>query len=60
MSRHGLRALPSPVVPERCGAAPPRSVNPVVLALEVALRDIEGRRSRGKVHGPPTSRRPAA
>ncbi len=55
-----LRVLPSPVVLDRCGAAPPRSVNPVVLALVVALRDIEERRSRGKVGLPPTTRRPAA
>ena len=52
-----LRTLP---LPPRCPAAPAKAVNPVVLALVVALRDIEERRGRGKVGLPPTARRPAA
>lgn len=36
------------------------SVNPVILALVVALRDVEERRGRGKVLTHLTSKRPAA
>lgn len=38
----------------------PRPVNPVILALVVALRDVEQRRGRGKVLTQVTARRPAA
>ena len=40
--------------------AGPRPTNPVVLALVVALRDVEQRRGRGKVLTHLTSKRPAA
>jgi hypothetical protein len=55
-----LRVMGAPVPVDRWPAAPARSVNPVVLALVVALQDIEERRSRGKVGLPPATRRPAA
>jgi hypothetical protein len=38
----------------------PRPVNPVILALVVALRDVEQMRGRGKVLTHLTSKRPAA
>jgi hypothetical protein len=38
----------------------PRPVNAVILALVVALRDVEQRRGRGKVLTHLTSKRPAA
>jgi hypothetical protein len=38
----------------------PRPVNPVILALVVALRDVEQRRGRGKVLTHVTANRPAA
>jgi len=37
-----------------------RPANPVILALVVALRDVEQRRGRGKVLTHLTSKRPAA
>jgi len=37
-----------------------RAVSPVVLALVVALRDLEARRIRGKVPDPKPDRRPTA
>jgi hypothetical protein len=37
----------------------PHSTNPVVLALVVALRDVEVRRARGKVLTDPTAKEPA-
>lgn len=63
-SREALQAVPSasfaPVgeSSEASRARPP--VNPVILALVVALRDVEQRRSRGKVLTHVTIRRPAA
>jgi hypothetical protein len=39
---------------------PPDAVNPVILALVAALRDLEERHGRGKVLTHLTSRRPAA
>lgn len=44
---------------ERCDTAPPPSMNPVVLALVAALRDVERRRGRGTVPCP-SDRRTAA
>jgi hypothetical protein len=41
-------------------ARAPRPGNPVILALVVALRDVEVRRGRGKVLTHLTSKRPAA
>ena len=38
----------------------PRPVNPVILALVVALRDVEKRRGRGKVLTHVIIKRPAA
>jgi hypothetical protein len=38
----------------------PRPINPVILALVAALRDVEQRRGRGKVLTHLTSKRPAA
>ena len=43
----------------RCDAAPPPAMNPVVLALVAALRDVERRRGRGTVPCP-SDRRTAA
>ncbi len=44
-----------------CSDCPvPRPVNPVILALVAALRDVEQRRGRGKVLTHLTSKRPAA
>ncbi|HSW41786.1 MAG TPA: hypothetical protein VLM76_04695 [Patescibacteria group bacterium] len=44
-----------------CSDCPvPRPVNAVILALVVALRDVEQRRGRGKVLTHLTSKRPAA
>jgi hypothetical protein len=40
--------------------APPAAMNPVVLALVAALRDVERRRGRGTVPSPSDRRRPAA
>jgi len=37
----------------------PSPTNPVILAIVVALRDVEQRRARGKVLTHPTSKRPA-
>jgi hypothetical protein len=45
--REPLRALIAP--PGACAKASPHSTNPVVLALVVALRDVEVQRARGKV-----------
>ena len=45
--------------PGRTGLAP-RPVNLVILALVVALRDVEQRRGRGKVLTHLTIKRPAA
>ena len=45
--------------PGHSGLAP-RPVNLVILALVVALRDVELRRGRGKVLTHLTSKRPAA
>ena len=45
--------------PGRAGPAP-RPVNLVILALVVALRDVEQRRGRGKVLTHLTIKRPAA
>ena len=69
--RHVLRAMPAADTgtsghgstdpwkdPEVARAA--RSVNPVILALVVALRDVEQRRGRGKVLTHLTVKRPAA
>jgi hypothetical protein len=42
------------------GDLAPRPVNLVILALVVALRDVEERRGRGKVLTHLTSKRPAA
>lgn len=50
---------PTPIRPRRGPAAPASAGNPIVLALVVALRDIQSRRVRGKVPSP-SSRRPAA
>ena len=44
---------------DRCEAAPPAAMNPVVLALVAALRDVERRRGRGTVPCP-SDRRTAA
>ena len=48
---------PNPLRPK--GRAEARSSNAVVLALVVALLDLEQRRDRGKVR-PPMTRKPAA
>jgi hypothetical protein len=55
---HGL----APTDPwDRCSGDPaPRPINPVILALVAALRDVEQRRGRGKVLTHLTSKRPAA
>ena len=45
---------------DRCDAAPPAAMNPVVLALVAALRDVERRRGRGTVPCPSDTRRTAA
>jgi hypothetical protein len=45
---------------ERWDAASPMAVNPVVLALVAALRDIERSRTRGTVRSPAETRRSAA
>ena len=60
MKRTRLRLVPSPDVEDRREAAPPPAMNPVVLALVAALRDVERRRGRGTVPDPADSRRPAA
>lgn len=52
-------ALTDSRAPGRAGT-PPRSVNLVILALVVALHDVEERRGRGKVLTHLTSKRPAA
>ena len=44
---------------DRCDTAPPVAMNPVVLALVAALRDVERRRGRGTVPCP-SDRRTAA
>ena len=44
---------------DRHDAAPPPAMNPVVLALVAALRDVERRRGRGTVPCP-SDRRTAA
>ena len=53
---------PGSTDPRDAGSArpAPRPVNPVILALVVALRDVEQRRGRGKVLTHLTSKRPAA
>ena len=50
------------VYPEGVGSVhpAPRPANLVILALVVALRDVEQRRGRGKVLTHLTSKRPAA
>jgi hypothetical protein len=50
----------TPIHAHRRPAAPAKAVNPVVLALVVALRDVEQRRIRGKVPSPVDTQRPAA
>ena len=46
----GREPLRAPIAPPgACAKADRRSTNPVVLALVVALRDVEVRRARGKV-----------
>ena len=57
-----VAALARYVPPESLGIArpAPRPVNPVILALVVALRDVERRRGRGKVLTHVTAKRPAA
>ena len=45
---------------DRCDPAPPTAMNPVALALVAALRDIERRRTGGKVSSPTDARRSAA
>ena len=56
-----VTALASTAVGESPGTSQARpSVNPVILALVVALRDVEQRRGRGKVLTHLTSKRPAA
>ena len=52
---------PVPGQPRSPGAsreASPRPTNPVILALVVALRDVEQRRVRGKVLTDPTAKEP--
>lgn len=53
---------PGSTEPRDVGSAhpAPRPVNPVILALVVALRDVELRRGRGKVLTQAAIRRPAA
>jgi hypothetical protein len=53
---------PAPTDPQDLGSreSVPRPVSLVVLALVVALRDVEERRGRGKVLTHLTSTRPAA
>jgi hypothetical protein len=59
MKRTRLRLIASRPA-DRCDAAPPAVMNPVVLALVAALRDVERRRGRGTVPSPSDTRRPAA
>jgi hypothetical protein len=59
VKRNRLRVVPVPVQATRCDAAPPPAMNPVVLALVAALRDVERRRGRGTVPCP-SDRRTAA
>ncbi len=59
MKRTRLRLVADPVEADRCDAAPPPAMNPVVLALVAALRDVERRRGRGTVPCP-SDRRTAA
>lgn len=47
--------IAAPGAPRRAGAHP---TNPVVLALVVALRDVEARRARGNVLTDPTRKEP--
>jgi hypothetical protein len=46
--------------PARYADPPAMAVNPVVLALVAALRDVEQQRTRGTVRTPSKARRPAA
>jgi hypothetical protein len=59
MKRNRLRVVPVPVEADRCDPPPPTAMNPVVLALVAALRDVERRRGRGTVPCP-SDRRTAA
>lgn len=54
-----IAALARYIAPESLHPAP-RPINPVILALVAALRDVEQRRGRGKVLTHLTSKRPAA
>jgi len=57
----GMNGLASTDLRDRGGRDPvPRPINPVILALVAALRDVEERRGRGKVLTTLTSKRPAA
>jgi hypothetical protein len=58
MKRTRLRLI-ADTTADRCDPAPPPSMNPVVLALVAALRDVERRRGRGTVPCP-SDRRTAA
>jgi hypothetical protein len=59
MKRTRLRLIASSSA-DRCDAAPATAMNPVVLALVAALRDVERRKVRGTVRSPSDTRRPAA
>ena len=54
-----VAALAHSVAPESLHPTP-RPINPVILALVAALRDVEQRRGRGKVLTHLTSKKPAA
>ena len=60
MKRPRRLRLVAGVPAERCDPAPPPAMNPVVLALVAALRDVERRRGRGTVPDPADTRRTAA
>ena len=55
-----LKVITTEPADRRENAPPPTAMNPVVLALVVALRDVERRRGRGTVPSPSDTRRTAA
>jgi predicted nucleic acid-binding Zn ribbon protein len=54
--REATPASPFPAVAESGTGPGPRPTNPVILALVVALRDVEQRRARGNVLTDPTAK----